>query len=64
MKRLVFTSWIVPAYTLAANANAITICRIVVRESFTRNTASMFRENIRLVLISLAHHYEHNDLVD
>jgi len=60
----VFTGWIVPAYTLATNANTITVCQIVVRETFTRNTASMLLEDIRGVLISLVHHYGHNDLFD
>jgi glutamate decarboxylase len=56
--------WIVPAYTLAANANDITVCRIVVRETFTRNFASILLEDIRLVLISLADHHGHQDLVE
>jgi glutamate decarboxylase len=57
-------SWIIPAYTLAANANDITVCRIVVRETFTRNIASILLEDIRLVLISLADHHGHQDLVE
>jgi glutamate decarboxylase len=55
--------WIVPAYTLAANANDITVCRIVVRETFTRNIASILLEDIRLVLVGLADHHGHQDLV-
>lgn len=56
--------WIIPAYTLAANANDITVCRIVVRETFTRNIASILLEDIRLVLIRLANHHGHQDLVE
>jgi glutamate decarboxylase len=56
--------WIIPAYTLAANANDITVCRVVVRETFTRNIASILLEDIRLVLISLANHHGHPDLVE
>ncbi|CAF1211345.1 unnamed protein product [Didymodactylos carnosus] len=55
--------WIVPVYTLAANASDITVCRIVVRENFTRNIASMLLEDIRLVLVALADHHGHQDLV-
>jgi glutamate decarboxylase len=57
-------SWIIPAYTLAANADDITVCRIVVRETFTRNIALILLEDIRLVLISLADHHGHQDLVE
>ncbi|UJR08014.1 hypothetical protein I4U23_012292 [Adineta vaga] len=56
--------WILPAYTLAANANHITVCRIVVRETFTRNIASILLEDIRLVLLRLANEYGHQDLID
>jgi glutamate decarboxylase len=55
--------WIVPAYTLAANASDITVCRVVVRETFTRNIASILLEDIRLVLIRLADEHGHQDLV-
>jgi glutamate decarboxylase len=56
-------AWIVPAYQLAANASDITVCRIVVRETFTRNFASILLEDIRLVLLGLADHHGHQDLV-
>jgi glutamate decarboxylase len=56
--------WIIPAYTLAANADDITVCRIVVRETFTRNIASILLEDIRLALISLADNHGHEDLVE
>lgn len=56
--------WIIPAYRLAANASDISICRIVVRDTFTRNIASILLEDIRLVLINLADHHEHYDLVE
>lgn len=56
--------WIIPAYTLAANANDITVCRIVVRETFTRNIASILIEDIRIVLTRLADQHKHQDLVE
>ncbi len=55
--------WIIPSYTLAANANDITVCRIVVRETFTHNIASILLEDIRLVLVRLADDHGHHDLV-
>ncbi len=55
--------WIIPVYKLAANASAITVCRIVVRETFSYNTASILLEDIRLVLICLADQHGHQDLV-
>lgn len=62
--RLKERGWIVPAYTLAANANDITVCRIVVRETFTHNFALLLLEDIRRVLINLAQQYGHDDLVE
>ncbi|KAG4077305.1 hypothetical protein HA402_009934 [Bradysia odoriphaga] len=56
--------WIIPVYSLAANASNITVCRIVVRETFTSNTASLLLEDIRLVLIRLADQHGHQDLVE
>ncbi|CAF0777790.1 unnamed protein product [Adineta ricciae] len=64
VQRLKECGWIIPAYTLAANANHITVCRIVVRETFTRNIASILLEDIRLVLIRLANEYGHRELAD
>ena len=56
--------WILPAYSLPANAKQITVCRIVVRETFTRNMASILLEDIRLVLLALANHHGHQELVE
>ncbi|CAF1227308.1 unnamed protein product [Adineta steineri] len=56
--------WIIRAYTLAANANDITVCRIVVRETFTRNIASILIEDIRLTLLRLTDEHGHEDLVN
>lgn len=61
--RLRERGWIVPCYTLAANANDITVCRIVVRESFTHDLVSILLEDIRLVLIDLANQHGHPQLV-
>jgi glutamate/tyrosine decarboxylase-like PLP-dependent enzyme len=63
VQRLKECGWIVPAYTLAANASDITVCRIVVRETFTRNMASILLEDIRLVMIRLADEHGHQDLL-
>jgi glutamate decarboxylase len=64
VQRLRERGWIVPAYTLAANASDITVCRIVVRETLTRNVATILIEDIRLVLIGLADLHGHQDLVE
>ena len=56
--------WSVPAYSLSANASDITVCRLVVRETFTRNMASILLEDIRLVLVGLADHHGHQELVE
>ena len=47
--------WIVPAYTLPANAADVMIMRVVVRETFTREMVNMLVEDMRLILITLAH---------
>ena len=47
--------WIVPAYTLPANASDVLIMRVVVRETFTHEMVEMLVEDIRLILIALTH---------
>ena len=47
--------WIVPAYTLPANAADVLIMRVVVRETFTHEMVEMLVEDVRLILISLTH---------
>lgn len=42
--------WIVPAYTMPANAESIAVLRVVVRESFTRDLADMLMDDIREAL--------------
>ena len=39
--------WIVPAYTMAPNAEDIAVLRVVVREAFSRDTADMLLDDIR-----------------
>lgn len=39
--------WIVPAYTMAPNAESIAVLRIVVREGFTRDMADMLLEDFQ-----------------
>jgi glutamate decarboxylase len=42
--------WIVPAYTLAPNAQEIAVLRVVVRESFSRDMADMLADDLRRTL--------------
>ncbi|MEM0140052.1 MAG: glutamate decarboxylase [Ferroplasma sp.] len=44
--------WIVPAYSLPANANNEILMRIVVRESFSRDLADQFLDNLKSTLAS------------
>jgi len=46
-ERLRERGWIVPAYTMAPNAETIAVLRIVVREGFTRDMADMLLADIR-----------------
>lgn len=62
--RLKERGWIIPAYTLAANATDITVCRIVIRETFTHNFVSLLLDDIRHVLINLAQQYGHDDVLE
>lgn len=39
--------WVVPAYTMAPNAESIAVLRIVVREGFSRDMAEMLLDDIR-----------------
>jgi len=49
--------WIVPAYTMAPDAQHITLLRVVVREDFSRAQAEQLAQNIEMVLQELeAHH--------
>lgn len=57
-------NWILPAYSLPANVNDITVARIVVRETLTRGMADMLIDDIRVTLIALAHHYGNTELID
>ncbi len=45
--------WIVPAYTLPPNAQAITVLRMVVRESFSRDMADMLVHDVQQALHAL-----------
>ena len=54
--------WIVPAYTLPANAADVLIMRVVVRETFTREMVSMLTEDVRLILIMIAHSHGKEEL--
>ena len=54
--------WIVPAYTLPANAADTTIMRVVVRETFTREMVDMLVQDVRLVIITLAHAHGNEEL--
>ena len=54
--------WIVPAYTLPANASEVLIMRVVVRETFTHEMVEMLVEDIRLILIALTHTHGKEDV--
>jgi len=45
--------WIVPAYTMAPNAQDIAVLRVVVRESFSRDMADMLLDDLRRALADL-----------
>ncbi len=45
--------WIVPAYTLPANAQHITVLRMVVKENFSRDMVDMLAHDLRLALHAL-----------
>lgn len=47
--------WIVPAYTLPPNAEHITVLRMVVRESFSRDMAQMLVHDVHNALHALRH---------
>jgi glutamate decarboxylase len=48
--RLRERGWIVPAYTLPPNAQDVTVLRMVVRESFSRDMADLLAQDIRAVI--------------
>lgn len=48
--------WIVPAYTLPPDAEHITVLRMVVRESFSRDMASMLAHDVRAGVKELHEH--------
>ena len=39
--------WIVPAYTLPPNAQAVTVLRMVVKENFSRDMVDMLAHDVR-----------------
>ena len=45
--------WIVPAYTLPPNADAIPIMRVVVRQTFSRDMADLFVDDIKKAYAAL-----------
>lgn len=45
--------WIVPAYTMAPNAQAVAVLRVVVREGLSRDMADLLMEDLRAVLTHL-----------
>jgi glutamate decarboxylase len=47
--------WIVPAYTLPANAEHITVLRLVVKENFSRDMADMLAHDVRAAIHVLEH---------
>jgi glutamate decarboxylase len=47
--------WIVPAYTLPADAEHITVLRLVVKENFSRDMADMLAHDLRTAVAVLEH---------
>lgn len=47
--------WIVPAYTMPANAEHIAVLRVVIREDFSRSLAERLITDIQKVLADLDH---------
>lgn len=47
--------WIVPAYTLPADAQHITVLRIVVKENFSRDMVELFAHDVHAALKALSH---------
>ena len=47
--------WIVPAYTMAPNAQDIAVLRVVLREGFTRDMADMLLADIARAVAHLEH---------
>jgi glutamate decarboxylase len=45
--------WIVPAYTLPANAEHLTVLRMVVKENFSRDMTEMLSHDVRLAMHAL-----------
>ncbi|HIH60369.1 MAG TPA: glutamate decarboxylase, partial [Ferroplasma sp.] len=46
--------WIVPAYSLPHNAQNTVLMRVVVRESFSRDLADLFLENLKEAMNNLS----------
>ncbi|XP_021769716.1 glutamate decarboxylase-like [Chenopodium quinoa] len=55
-ERLKRFGWIVPAYTMPANAEHIAVLRVVVREDFSRSLAERLMSNIHQVLDEMDAH--------
>jgi glutamate decarboxylase len=47
--------WIVPAYALPADAEHITVLRMVIKESFSREMADLLGQDIRMAVDALRH---------
>ena len=54
-RRLRERGWIVPAYTLPANAEHITVLRLVVKENFSRDMADILAHDMRAAIHTLEH---------
>jgi glutamate decarboxylase len=52
-ERLRERGWIVPAYTLPPDADAIAVLRVVVREGFSRDMADRLMEDVMRAVVSL-----------
>jgi glutamate decarboxylase len=59
--RLRLNGWVVPAYRMAADAQATAVLRIVVREGLSRDMASCLIDNINEAVEHLTQHPHHPD---
>jgi glutamate decarboxylase len=47
--------WIVPAYTLPANAESVTVLRMVVKENFSRDMVDLLAHDVHVAVKRLTH---------
>jgi glutamate decarboxylase len=48
--------WLVPAYSLPANVTSLVVQRVLVKNGFSRDLASLFLRDLQLAMAQLAKH--------